>query len=96
MRSSFGDGNGRISRFLINDMLRRDGALPASILRQEARYLRSMRTAREAIKEIVEGPDSDLDRITSCSESFLARQIICRTRMTQPPHSYPGDHKNTS
>ena len=27
------DGNGRISRFLINDILRRDGALPAQVHR---------------------------------------------------------------
>ena len=145
------DGNGRISRFLINDVLRRDGALPAPFIlpvsatitssaanrrsydqvlelfsrplmrhylgqyhfgpeqvaedgirynlqfsaygdaakawrypdltehteylahvvdltleqemRKEARYLRSTRAAREAIKEVVEGPDSDIDRI---------------------------------
>jgi hypothetical protein len=145
------DGNGRISRFLINDVLRRDGALPAPFIlpvsamiastpetrrgydqvlesfskpfmrryqdqcrfgqelkaedgirfnlhfsayadaakawrypdltthteylahivdltldqemRKEARYLRSARAARDAIKEIVEGPDSDIDRI---------------------------------
>lgn len=145
------DGNGRISRFLINDVLRRDGALPAPFIlpvsatitstsanrrgydqilelfskpfmrryqsqyrfgpeqiaedgirynlqfsayddaskawrypdltehteylaqviditlnqemRKEARYLRSARAAREAIKEVVEGPDADIDRI---------------------------------
>jgi len=145
------DGNGRISRFLINDVLRRDGALPAPFIlpvsatiastsasrrgydqvlelfskpfmrryhdqyrfgpeqvaedgirynlqfaaygdaatawrypdltehteylahvidltldqemRKEARYMRSARAARAAIKEIVEGPDSDIDRI---------------------------------
>lgn len=145
------DGNGRISRFLINDVLRRDGALPAPFIlpvsatitsssanrrsydqvleifskpfmrhyqsqysfgteqiakdgihhnlqfsayddaskawrypdltehteymahiieltldqemRQEARYLRSARAARAEIKEVVEGPDSDIDRI---------------------------------
>ncbi len=145
------DGNGRISRFLINDVLRRDGALPAPFIlpvsatitsssanrrsydqileifskpfmrkyqnlytfgpeqiaedgirynlifsayndaskawrypdltehteymahiveltldqemRKEARYLRSARAARSEIKEVVEGPDSDIDRI---------------------------------
>ena len=145
------DGNGRISRFLINDVLRRDGALPAPFIlpvsatitsssanrrsydqilelfskpfmqhyqsqysfgpeqiaedgirynlqfsaygdaakawrypdmtehteylahivdltldqemRKEARYLRSARAARAEIKEVVEGPDTDIDRI---------------------------------
>lgn len=145
------DGNGRISRFLINDVLRRDGALPAPFIlpvsatimsssanhrnydqileafskpfmrhyqnqyrfgakqtaadgvsynmeflayadaamawrypdltehteylahvvdltldqemRKEARYLRSARAARAAVKEVMEGPDSDIDRI---------------------------------
>lgn len=145
------DGNGRISRFLINDVLRRDGSLPAPFIlpvsatitstsanrrnydqilelfskpfmqryqnqysfgpeqigedgirfnlvfssyddaskawrypdltehteylahivdltidlemRKEARYLRSARAAREAIKEVIDGPDSDIDRI---------------------------------
>lgn len=145
------DGNGRISRFLINDVLRRDGAIPAPFIlpvsatitsttvnrrgydqvlevfsrplmqryqdryrfgvetvaedgihynlhfdayddaraawryldltehveylarivdltitqemRKEASYLRSVRTARAQIKEVIEGPDSDIDRI---------------------------------
>jgi len=145
------DGNGRISRFLINDVLRRDGAIPAPFIlpvsstitstagnrrsydqvmevfskpfmqryqdqyrfgpekvaedgihynlyfnayddaraawryqdltehveylahvvdltidqemRKEATFLRSVRAARAQIKEIIEGPDSDIDRI---------------------------------
>ena len=145
------DGNGRISRFLINDVLRRDGAIPAPFIlpvsatitrsvvnrrsydqvlalfsqplmrkyaeawrfgaeqvaedgvrynlqfdayqdalpawrypdmtdhveylaqvvqstieqemRKEAGYLRSLRTARERVKQVIEGPDSDIDRI---------------------------------
>lgn len=145
------DGNGRISRFLVNDVLRRDGAVPepfvlpvsATIndsvikrrgydqvlelfsrplmrrnsddwhfgreqiaadgvrynlqfdgyedalpawrypdltdhveyladivrvtieqeMRKEAGFLRSLRLARERVKEVIEGPDSDLDRI---------------------------------
>lgn len=32
-------------------------------MRQEARYLRSARAARAAIKEVVEGPDTDIDRM---------------------------------
>lgn len=32
-------------------------------MRKEATYLRSIRTARAQIKEIIEGPDSDIDRI---------------------------------
>ena len=145
------DGNGRISRFLINDMLRRDHAIPAPFIlpvsatitstvinrrgydqvlelfsrplmrkyaqawrfgaeqvaqdgvhynlrfdayqdalpawrypdmtdhveylaqvvqptieqemRKEAGYLRSLRTARERVKQVIEGPDGDIDRI---------------------------------
>lgn len=145
------DGNGRVSRFLVNDVLRRDGAVPAPFIlpvsatitststnrrgydqvletfskpllqhyqdqykfgpekvaedgiryniefdayddaiqawryqdltshaeylaividltidqemRKEAGYLRQHRTARNSIKEIIEGPDSDIDRI---------------------------------
>ena len=155
------DGNGRISRFLINDVLRRDGALPAPFIlpvsatiastsanrraydqvlelfsrpfmrhyrdqchfgqermaedgirfnlhftayadaikawrypdltghseylahvvgltldqemRKEARYLRGMRAARAAIKEIVEGPDADIDRIIRSVRSTRGR-----------------------
>ncbi len=145
------DGNGRISRFLVNDVLRRDGAIPAPFIlpvsatitstvvdrrgydqvlelfsqplmrtyaeawrfgaeqvaedgvhynlqfdayqdalpawrypdltdhveylaqvvqstieqemRKEAGYLRSLRTARERVKQVIEGPDGDIDRI---------------------------------
>ncbi|MDO8953500.1 MAG: Fic family protein [Gammaproteobacteria bacterium] len=145
------DGNGRISRFLVNDVLRRDGAVPAPFIlpisaaiantpikrrgydqvleilskplmhryqadyqfgseqvaedgihynlifnayedanltwryldltdhveylaniidltiehemRQEAAYLHSLRQARESIKELLDGPDADIDRI---------------------------------
>ena len=145
------DGNGRISRFLINDLLRRDGAIPAPFIlpvsatitssvnhrrgydqvlesfsrplmrkyaqvwrfgaeqvaedgvpynlqfdayqdalpawrypdmtdhveylaqvvrstieqemRKEAGHLRSLRTARERVKQVIEGPDADIDRI---------------------------------
>lgn len=145
------DGNGRISRFLVNDMLRRDEAVPAPFIlpisatitstvvnrrgydqvlelfsrplmrkyatawrfgaeqiaedgvhfnlqfdgygdalpawrhpdmtdhveylaevvrltieqemRKEAGYLRSLRTAREGVKQVIEGPDGDIDRI---------------------------------
>lgn len=145
------DGNGRISRFLVNDMLRRDEAVPAPFIlpvsatitstvvnrrgydqvlelfsrplmrkyatawrfgaeqiaedgvhfnlqfdgygdalpawrypdmtdhveylaevvrltieqemRKEAGYLRSLRTARERVKQVIEGPDGDIDRI---------------------------------
>ena len=110
------DGNGRISRFLINDMLRRDHAIPAPFIlpvsatitsavinrrgydqvayqdalpawrypdmtdhveylaqvvqptieqemRKEAGYLRSLRTARERVKQLIEGPDGDIVRI---------------------------------
>ena len=110
------DGNGRISRFLINDMLRRDHAIPAPFIlpvsaaitsavinrcgydqvayqdappawrypdmtdhveylaqvvqstieqemRREATYLCSLRTARERVKQLIEGPDGDIDRI---------------------------------
>ena len=145
------DGNGRISRFLINDMLRRDHAIPAPFIlpvsatitstvinrrgydqvlelfsrplmrkyaqawrfgaeqvaqdgvhynlrfdayqdalpawrypdmtdhveylaqvvqstieqemRKEASYLRSLRTARARVKQLIEGPDGDIDRI---------------------------------
>lgn len=32
-------------------------------MRKEAGYLRSLRTARERVKQIIEGPDSDIDRI---------------------------------
>jgi hypothetical protein len=32
-------------------------------MRKEATYLRSVRTARARIKEVIEGPDSDIDRI---------------------------------
>jgi hypothetical protein len=145
------DGNGRISRFLVNDVLRRDGAVPAPFIlpvsatitstvihrrgydqvlelfsrplmrkyaqawrfgaeqvaedgvqfnlqfdawhdalpawrypdmtdhveylaqvvqltieqemRKEAGHLRSLRTARERVKQVIEGPDGDIDRI---------------------------------
>jgi hypothetical protein len=145
------DGNGRISRFLVNDVLRRDGAVPEPIIlpvsatisgsvvkrrgydqvlelfsrpfmrryaeawrlgpervaddgvrynlefdawkdalhawrfpdmtehveylaeivrltieeemRKEAGYLRSLRLARERVKRVIEGPDTDIDRI---------------------------------
>ena len=145
------DGNGRISRFLVNDVLRRDGAIPAPFIlpvsatitstvvnrrgydqvlelfsrplmrkyaeawrfgaeqvaedgvhynlqfdayqdalpawrypdmtdqveyiaqvvqstieqqmRKEAGYLRSLRTARDRVKQVLEGPDGDIDRI---------------------------------
>jgi hypothetical protein len=32
-------------------------------MRKEARHLRSLRTARERVKQFVEGPDADIDRI---------------------------------
>ena len=32
-------------------------------MRKEVGYLRSLRTARERVKQIIEGPDSDIDRI---------------------------------
>ena len=32
-------------------------------MRKEAGYLRSLRLARERVKEVIEGPDSDIDRI---------------------------------
>ena len=148
---SMSDGNGRISRFLINDTLRRDGAIPAPFIlpvsatitstvinrrgydqalelfsrplmrkyaqawrfgaeqvaedgvhynlqfdayqdalpawrypdmtghaeylaqvaqstieqemRKEAGYLRSLRMVRERVKQVIEGPDSDINRI---------------------------------
>lgn len=171
------DGNGRISRFLINDVLRRDGALPAPFIlpvsatiastsanrrsydqvlelfskpfmrryqdqcrfgqeleaedgirfnlhfaayadaakawrypdltehteylahvvdltldqemRKEARYLRSVRAAREAIKEIVEGPDSDIDRIIRSVRS-TGGQISNKLRKDFPFLDEPG------
>jgi hypothetical protein len=32
-------------------------------MRKEAGYLRSLRTARERVKQVIEGPDGDIDRI---------------------------------
>ncbi|MFT4100234.1 MAG: cell filamentation protein Fic, partial [Burkholderiaceae bacterium] len=32
-------------------------------MRKEAGYLRSLRLARERVKQVIEGPDSDIDRI---------------------------------
>ena len=32
-------------------------------MRKEVTYLRSVRAARAQIKEVIEGPDSDIDRI---------------------------------
>jgi hypothetical protein len=32
-------------------------------MRKEAGYLRSLRVARERLKQVVEGPDGDIDRI---------------------------------
>jgi hypothetical protein len=32
-------------------------------MRKEAGYLRSLRTARERVKQVMEGPDGDIDRI---------------------------------
>jgi hypothetical protein len=32
-------------------------------MRKEAGYLRSLRLARERVKEVIEGPDTDIDRI---------------------------------
>ncbi|MCC6076656.1 Fic family protein [Pseudomonas sp. GCM10022188] len=32
-------------------------------MRKEARYLRSLRATRERVKQVIEGPDSDIDRI---------------------------------
>jgi hypothetical protein len=32
-------------------------------MHKEAGYLRSLRSARESVKQVIEGPDSDIDRI---------------------------------
>ena len=32
-------------------------------MRKEAGYLRSLRIARERVKQVIEGPDTDIDRI---------------------------------
>ena len=39
-------------------------------MRKEAGYLRSLRAARERVKNVIEGPDADIDRIINCQTSF--------------------------
>lgn len=58
-------------------------------MRKEARYLRSARAARDAIKEIVEGPDSDIDRIIRSVRSNSG-QISNKLRKDFPFLDEPG------
>ncbi len=57
------DGNGRISRFLINDVLRRDQAIPAPFILPVSAAITSSAVHRRRYDQVIEGPDGDIDRI---------------------------------
>lgn len=69
------DGNGRISRFLINDILRRDGAVPEPFILPVSAAITSSSMRRIEYDRVLERYSRPLMRHYSDAVSFLSRPL---------------------
>jgi len=69
------DGNGRISRFLINDVLRRDGAVPAPLILPISATITSTLRARRGYDQVLESFSRALMRKLADAWRFGAEQV---------------------
>lgn len=69
------DGNGRISRFLINDVLRRDQALPAPFILPVSATINSATAGRRSYEQVLESFSRPLMRKYADAWRFGAEQL---------------------
>lgn len=69
------DGNGRISRFLVNDVLRRDGAVPAPFILPVSATIISTANTRRSYDQVLEAFSKPLMSAYGAAYRFGSRQI---------------------
>jgi len=70
------DGNGRVHRFLINDVLRRDGAVQASMVLPVSSLISSDAAERRAYENILDSVSAPLMRAVTGQYAFASGQTV--------------------